>query len=102
MSRSQVIGSQVGKVYTALADYDPAEQSDKEDNEVDDELVLTAGCRMRIVQDMDEDGFFVAEHLEGPDAGAQVCSACCCYATPLVNGGVLRLTILSCTPTNTN
>ena len=50
LSHSQVIGSQVGKVYSAIADYDPAEDSDKADDEIDDELVLTTGCRLQILE----------------------------------------------------
>jgi chemotaxis protein histidine kinase CheA len=70
---SETIGTSVdvGKIYKALYDYDPNDNAEKEDEDVDDELVLTAGCQLRVVEDMDDDGFFVCECLDGPNKGQQ-------------------------------
>ena len=61
------IPSGTGVVYVVLYDYDPASGP----NDDDDELTLKEGERLEALGEVDEDGFLLAMHLDGPDEGKQ-------------------------------
>jgi len=51
-----------GTVVLGLYDYSPEDHSPNEDDDVVDELSFAAGDKMVITGEMDEDGFYTAEH----------------------------------------
>ena len=56
------------RYFTTLYDYDP-ENASPNDDDVEEELTLTAGHTVKIFGEPDEDGFFTGQLTEGPHAG---------------------------------
>lgn len=60
-------GDENRNLFVVLYSYNPNENSPNDD--VSDELTLNEGDYIEVFGDMDQDGFYNAAHLEGPDAG---------------------------------
>jgi hypothetical protein len=60
-------------VHKRRYEYVPADHREEPlaDGESDDELTLEVGDHIRIVEDMDEDGFYQAVHVYGKQGGKQ-------------------------------
>ena len=56
-----------GNYARVLYDYDPAANGENED--ADDELVIFSNQMLKVLTEIDDDGFFMAEHMEGDDVG---------------------------------